>query len=70
MIKEGTFKYMNELGKQREPFLFILDFDLTKPLVFPLKNIQNSSEIVFDINGQRNFTPLSKTPLKMLFFIK
>ena len=61
---------MNELGKQREPFLFILDFDLAKPLVFPLKNIQNSSEIVFDINGQRNFTPLSKTPLKNVFFHK
>ena len=80
MHSEDTFKYMNELGKQREPFLFILDFDLAKPLVFPLKDIQNSSEIVFDINGQRNFTPpperigishpLSKKLSKSVFFHK
>ncbi len=70
MKGEAAFKLMNQLGRLREPFLFILDFDLTKPLVFPLKNIQNSSEIVFDINGQRNFTPLSKTLPKVIFFHK
>jgi para-aminobenzoate synthetase component I len=61
---------MNVLGKQREPFLFILDFDLAKPLFFPLKNIQKSTEIVFDINGIRNFTPLSIKSPKAVFFNK
>ncbi len=70
MTATQAFEYMNELGKLREPFLFILDFDVLKPLVFPLKNIQNSAEIVFDINGQRNFTPLSKKPYKAVFFEK
>lgn len=70
MHSEDTFRYMNELGKQREPFLFILDFDLAKPLVFPLHSLENSAEIVFNINGQRNFTPLSRKSSKTVFFHK
>ena len=68
MTAAHAFKLMNELGKCGEPFLFILDFDVSKPLVFPLSELQNSSEILFDINGQRNFTPLSIKPLKGVFF--
>ncbi len=67
---KDAFEYMNELGRLREPFLFILDFDVSKPLVFPLSELENSVEIVFDMNGKRNFTPLSKTPLKRIFFDK
>lgn len=70
MTAAHAFKLMNELGKCGEPFLFILDFDVSKPLVFPLSELQNSSEILFDINGQRNFTPLSIKPLKGVFFDK
>lgn len=80
MTATHAFKLMNELGKCGEPFLFILDFDVSKPLVLSLSELQNSSEIIFDINGQRNFTPLPETvgisflnstkPLNEFFFHK
>ncbi|NTW33430.1 MAG: aminodeoxychorismate synthase component I, partial [Bacteroidetes bacterium] len=44
---------MNELGAAKEPFIFIIDFEMKEPLVLPLKNI-NASEILFDINGTAN----------------
>ncbi len=66
MTNKQAFEYMNELGRQRESFLFILDFDVSKPLVFPLFEIENSAEILFDLNGKRNFTPLSKNLKKMM----
>lgn len=56
MTAAHAFKYMNELGKHNEPFLFILDFDVSKPLVLPLSELKNSSKILFDINGQSNKT--------------
>lgn len=49
-------KQMNDLGKSRTPFLFILDFDLNKTLVRPLSEISNSN-IRFNINGVHNYTP-------------
>ena len=73
MTATQAFEYMNELGKLREPFLFILDFDVSKPFVFPLSEIENSAEIVFDINGKRNFnqtTATFKTSLPVTFFHK
>jgi len=48
---------MNLLGKERIPFLFIIDFDQKKPFVFPLDDI-NSEEILFDVNGKKNFTEI------------
>lgn len=44
---------MNELGSRNEAFLFIIDFEMQNPLVFPLASI-NPSEILFDINGIKN----------------
>ena len=46
---------MNFFGKEKIPFLFIIDFEQRKPLVFPLDEI-NSEEILFDLNGKKNFT--------------
>lgn len=70
MTATHAFKLMNELGKCGEPFLFILDFDVSKPLVLSLSELQNSSEIRFDINGQHNFTPLRISLSKSVFFDK
>ena len=55
-----VFKEMNRLGDNGEPFLFLLDFDGQQAQVFPLKNLENSTKILFDINGVTNATPLSK----------
>ena len=49
---------MNQLGKARRPFLFILDFDLKRPIILPLDEV-DSGELLFDINGFKN----SSTPL-------
>ena len=44
---------MNELGGKKEPFIFIIDFEMKEPIVLSLKNI-NSSEILYNINGISN----------------
>lgn len=44
---------MNDFGRQSEPFLFILDFELDKPVLLPIKDV-NSEELCFDINGFTN----------------
>ena len=61
-----TFNAINELGKQREPFLFISDFKAKKLKIILLKDIQ-SQDIEFQI--QENYTKqkykntLKKTPI-------
>jgi para-aminobenzoate synthetase component I len=44
---------LNKLGGQRIPFLFLVDFELQKPLVFPLHEI-DGKKILFNINGFTN----------------
>lgn len=44
---------MNRLGKERIPFLFILDFELQKPVLIPLDRI-DPAEILYDANGVTN----------------
>ena len=62
---------MNDLGKQRIPFLFIIDFELKQPVVIPLTALEKSSQLKFSIgnnslfqsqnNSQEN--PIQKTPV-------
>ncbi|MFK5857493.1 MAG: aminodeoxychorismate synthase component I [Bacteroidota bacterium] len=44
---------INKLGKEKVPFLFILDFQLEKPIILPLSEV-NSNDILFSINGITN----------------
>ncbi len=44
---------MNESGNRKEPFIFIIDFEMKEPLFFPLHSV-DSSEIVFNFNGVSN----------------
>jgi len=60
---------MNLLGKEKIPFLFIIDFEQKKPLVFRLDEI-NSEEILFDLNGKRNFTELLLNNKQLNFSVK
>lgn len=46
---------LNLCGARRIPFLFLVDFEMEKPLVFPLDEIQPTS-LLFDINGLTNFS--------------
>ncbi len=61
----GNFsEKMNYWGRVRRPFLFLLDFVLQQPVVVPLDEI-NPEEVLFDINGTRNFEeqPVDDSPV-------
>ena len=72
MIPAG-FKRMNELGSRLEPFLFVIDFDLLKPLVYTPEEALEAG-ILYQIHDRRNFNPpatdafrfsFSRTPISM-----
>lgn len=42
----------NLFGSQKKPFFFLIDFELKKPIIFPLD--ENQENIYFDILGTRN----------------
>ena len=50
--KEQAIHQMNEWAKDSCPFLFILDFDGNKNLLYPLDQVPES--ILYDVNGMNN----------------
>jgi len=56
--KAGAVLRMNELGSLEKPFLFIIDFEMLRPIVkeLPLKE----KDILFDINGFTNADSLAR----------
>lgn len=52
---------MNECGRRREPFLFLVDFLQEKPMVLTLEEA-NDCRILFDFNGKTNAPAISGTP--------
>jgi para-aminobenzoate synthetase component I len=67
MCKDTCIKRMNEYGSQRLPFIFIIDFDMEKPVVFPVSEVP--SGILYDLNGFSNIRQ-SPTKEKLLVFEK
>lgn len=59
---------MNRLGAARIPFLFLLDFELKEPFIVPLDKA-DQKEILFDLNGIRNFEPQEISEKKLNFHI-
>lgn len=55
---KDTIKRMNELGNQRVPFVFILDFDLVEPKIFKLDELSDQG-ILVDIADLQNANKLS-----------
>lgn len=55
MALNNFIKTVNELGSQRIPFLFMVDFELKKPLVLPLSEI-DPEKILYSVNGITNAT--------------
>lgn len=49
----SVIQKMNKYGGNKIPFLFIIDFEIQKPQVIKLADI-DSTEILFDLNGNRN----------------
>lgn len=50
-------KTINEFGALGRPFLFLVDFEMVKPEVFPLDEI-SPDRILYDINGNTNAIPI------------
>jgi len=57
---------MNDWGKRRQPFIFILDFDLQKPIVLGLEEVAEH-RIVYDILGFSNVQSASSTSKELQF---
>ena len=60
---------MNEWGEKREPFIFIIDFDMKEPLIFPLSEV-DPKEVRFDVNGFSNCSFDKKIEQKEFSFNK
>jgi len=56
---------INELASKREPFLFVLSYDLKEQFIQPLSELDD--DIFFKIGHQRNYP---KTSLEKNFFLK
>jgi para-aminobenzoate synthetase component 1 len=54
-ISEFT-EHMNNLGRTRVPFLFMVDFEMEKPVILRASGI-DAGAIMFDINGISNVQP-------------
>ena len=51
LIKESIEK-INELGTKRIPFFFMIDFEMKKPIIYPLDELPD--HIWYDLNGVSN----------------
>ncbi len=47
---------LNKLAARRIPFFFMIDYDMEKPVLLPLSQI-DPARIKYNFNGQKNFTP-------------
>lgn len=60
--KQQVINKMNTWGGQKKPFLFIIDYELQKPLLYALDELP--SHIDFDLNGlkSKTFEEIEKQP--------
>lgn len=61
-----AIKRMNAYGKEREPFLFLIDFEMQRPVVLKLDEIE-AEELLFDINGKGNAAGLEPSGESFFF---
>jgi para-aminobenzoate synthetase component 1 len=52
--KSVAIQRMNEYGKNKIPFLFVIDFDMKQPIILRLSEI-DPAILLFNINGKRNY---------------
>ena len=65
-MNKTAVQTLNELGKTRTPFLFVIDFERERPWISPLSEV-DPEEVLFDINGISNVLQKS-IPEKQLEF--
>lgn len=54
MTREEAILSMNQYGSSGEPFIFLIDFEMEKPLVIALKDMP--ANVLFDFQGYRNYS--------------
>lgn len=59
--KENIRIKMNDLGKRGEPFVFLVDFLMNQPLIFPLGD--DSGNLLWSTPSMSNSQSLSETPV-------
>ncbi len=52
-VAKDSIKQMNDLGRQKIPFVFILDFDLEKPLIFKMEELEEQG-VLINMDGLQN----------------
>ncbi|MFH1936480.1 MAG: chorismate-binding protein, partial [Bacteroidota bacterium] len=65
-MNQVGFERMNEFGSRSEPFLFILDFSLSKPLVYRPEDASEAG-ILFQIHDRKNFIPPTENLIPFTF---
>lgn len=63
---ENIIIEMNRFGKERIPFIFIIDFEMGSPILFQLKS-PYPDNILFNINGFSNYTSPQLSSRKIFF---
>jgi len=66
--KSYALELMNKLGRNRIPFLFIIDFEMKYPIVIKLSDV-DPDKILFKVNNNKNFESPNRIS-KELVFIK
>jgi para-aminobenzoate synthetase component 1 len=51
--RDAMIYKMNESGKRKEPFLFIIDFEMKEPVFIPIDAV-SPQELLYDFNGLSN----------------
>lgn len=69
MDKTVFFNLLNDLGCERRPFFFIIDFDMHELLVYPDNNT-SSKDVLFNIRGVKNYSSTPPIPAMPLIFGK
>ena len=65
-MKEVFISRVNRFATAAKPFFFLIDFEKKKPLVFSSQEAFEQN-ILFDINGYKNYTsvPAAVSPVKV-----
>jgi para-aminobenzoate synthetase component 1 len=60
-------RQLNHYGSTRTPFLFIIDFEMKKPVLYPLEDLPDGIEFSLQSSGIK---PMHELPEKLLIFDK
>ncbi len=54
-MEDQIIKRINQLGSDKVPFIFVIDFEKKMPWICPLSQL-DEKEVLFDVNGFSNFS--------------